>query len=67
MQEKEQRWQNEIDAITQEFSDHQASARLKDEDTTTLRENLHRLKEHQQTEDLKVTKLLASFKQENEL
>lgn len=65
MQEKEQRWQNEIDAITQELSDHQASARQKDEDTTTLRENLHSLKEHQKTEDLKVTKLLASFKQEN--
>jgi hypothetical protein len=47
MQEKEQRWQNEIDAITQEFSDHQASARQKDEDTTKLRENLHSLKEHQ--------------------
>jgi hypothetical protein len=66
MQEKEQRWQNEIGAITQELSDHQASARQKDEDTTTLRENLHSLKEHQKTEDLKVTKPLASFKQEND-
>ncbi|CAM6045468.1 unnamed protein product [Sphagnum compactum] len=66
MQEKEQRWQNEIDAITQELSDHQASARQKDKDTTTFRENLHILKEHQKTEDLKVTKLLASFKQEND-
>jgi len=66
MQEKEQRWQNEIDAITQELSDHQASARQKDEDTTTLRENSHSSKEHQKTEDLKVTKLLASFKQEND-
>jgi hypothetical protein len=37
MQEKEQRWQNKIDAITEELSDHQASARQKDEDTTTLR------------------------------
>ncbi len=62
MQEKEQRWQNEIDGITQELSDHQASARQKDEDTTILRENLHSLKEHQKTEDLKATKPLASFK-----
>jgi hypothetical protein len=65
-QEKEQRWQNEIDAITQELSDNQASARQKDEDTTTLRENLHSLKENQKTEDVKVTKLLASFKQEKD-
>ncbi len=31
-----------------------------------LGENLHSLKEHQKTEDLKVTKPLASFKQEND-
>ncbi|CAM6020964.1 unnamed protein product [Sphagnum balticum] len=60
MQEKEQRWQNEIGAITVELSDHQASARQKDEDTTTLRENLQSLKEHQKTEDLKVNDALTN-------
>ncbi|KAH8961406.1 hypothetical protein BDL97_05G048900 [Sphagnum fallax] len=66
MREKEERWQNEMDAIAQELAEQRVSARQKDEDVATLKENLKTLEEHQRTEDLKVAKLLASFRQEND-
>lgn len=66
MREKEERWQNEMDTITQELSDQRASVRQKDEDIAALREKLQTLEEHIKTEDLNVAKLLASFRQEND-
>jgi hypothetical protein len=70
IREKEERWQNDLEAITQELLESREWARQKDEDIIILKEDLQALDEQRKAEEQKLTKriyvLTAALDREQE-
>ena len=67
IREKEERWQNDLEAITQELLESREWARQKDEDIITLKEDLKSLGEQRQAEEQRLTKRVHSLAKEKDV
>ncbi|KAG0554127.1 hypothetical protein KC19_12G064900 [Ceratodon purpureus] len=67
IREKEERWQNDLEAITQELLESREWARQKDEDIIILKEDLQALDELRKAEEQRLTKRIYTLMKEKDI
>ena len=67
IREKEESWQNDLEAITQELLESREWARQKDEDVMILKEDLHALDERSKAEEQRLSERIHTLIKENDV
>jgi len=67
IREKEENWQNDLEAMTQELLESREWARQKDEDVVILKEDLQALDEQKKTEEQRLSKRIYCLMKEKDV